>query len=336
VSLDQEPLISVLTPVFNGEDYLAECVESVLAQTYSNWEYIIVNNCSTDRTLEIALEYAKKDSRIRVHNNSEFLGVIANHNLSFSLISPAAKYCKVVSADDFIFPECIMRMVQLAESNPAVGLVGTYLLAGKRVLCEGLEYERKVVKGTEICRATLLGGPYVFGSPTSLLYRCDLIRESQAFYPHSNPHADTTACYQALENSDFGFVHQVLAYARIHADSQTSKSLKIGTYNLALIGDLTRFGPKYLSPSELKQRLEYFLDSYYRVVVHVLIERSGEEGFLNQQKAALQEMRLRFSSTRLLKTALLMGFGLLLKPGVALNKILAIKRNAGKVEARYY
>jgi glycosyltransferase involved in cell wall biosynthesis len=326
----------VLTPVFNGEDYLAECVESVLAQTYSNWEYIIVNNCSTDRTLEIALEYAKKDSRIRVHNNSEFLGVIANHNLSFSLISPAAKYCKVVSADDFIFPECIMRMVQLAESNPTVGLVGTYLLAGKRVLCEGLEYERKVVKGTEICRATLLGGPYVFGSPTSLLYRCDLIRESQAFYPHSNPHADTTACYQALENSDFGFVHQVLAYARIHADSQTSKSLKIGTYNLALIGDLTRFGPKYLSPSELKQRLEYFLDSYYRVVVHVLIERSGEEGFLNQQKAALQEMRLRFSSTRLLKTALLMGFGLLLKPGVALNKILAIKRNAGKVEARYY
>jgi glycosyltransferase involved in cell wall biosynthesis len=326
----------VLTPVFNGEDYLAQCVESVLAQTYSNWEYIIVNNCSTDRTLEIALEYAKKDGRIRVHNNREFLGVIANHNLSFSLISPAAKYCKVVSADDFIFPECIMRMVQLAESNPTVGLVGTYLLAGKRVLCEGLEYERKVVKGTEICRATLLGGPYVFGSPTSLLYRCDLIRESQAFYPHSNPHADTTACYQALENSDFGFVHQVLAYARIHADSQTSKSLKIGTYNLALIGDLTRFGPKYLSPSELKQRLEYFLDSYYRVVVHVLIERSGEEGFLNQQKAALQEMRLRFSFTRLLKTALLMGFGLLLKPGVALNKILAIKRNAGKVEARYY
>src|SRR5207253_1129747 len=155
VSLHEEPLISVLTPVFNGEDYLAECIESVLAQTYSKWEYIIVNNCSTDRTLEIALDYAKKDGRIRVHNNRELLGV-----------------------------------------------------------------------------------PYVFGSPTSLLYRSDLIRESQAFYPHSNPHADTSACYQALEHSDFGFVHQVLAYARIHADSQTSKSLKVGTYNLALMGDL--------------------------------------------------------------------------------------------------
>ena len=336
MSLHEEPLISVLTPVFNGEDYLAECIESVLAQTYSKWEYIIVNNCSTDRTLEIALDYAKKDGRIRVHNNREFLGVIENHNLAFSLISPAAKYCKVVSADDFIFPECVMRMVDLAEANPTVGMVGTYLLAGKRVLCDGLEYERKVVKGSEISRATLLGGPYVFGSPTSLLYRSDLIRESQAFYPHSNPHADTSACYQALEHSDFGFVHQVLAYARIHADSQTSKSLKVGTYNLALMGDLTRFGPKYLSPSELKQRLAHFLDSYYRVVVHVLLERSGDKEFLGQQKAALQRMGLRFSFAQLVKTALLMGFGLLLKPGVALNKILAIKRNPGKVEARYY
>jgi hypothetical protein len=57
---------------------------------------------------------------------------------------------------------------------------------------------------------------------------------------------------------------------------------------------------------------------------------------LDQQKAALQEMGLRFSFAGLLKTALLMGFRLLLKPGVALSKILAAKRNAGKVEARYY
>jgi glycosyltransferase involved in cell wall biosynthesis len=336
VSLQEEPLISVLTPVFNGEGYLAECIESVLAQTYSKWEYIIVNNCSTDRTLEIALDYAKKDSRIRVHNNREFLGVIANHNLAFSLISPAAKYCKVVSADDFIFPECVGRMVDLAEANPTVGMVGTYLLAGKRVLCDGLEYERKVVNGSEISRATLLGGPYVFGSPTSLLYRSDLIRESQTFYPHSNPHADTTACYQVLEHSDFAFVHQVLAYARIHADSQTSKSLKVGTFDLARMGDLTRFGPKYLSASELKQRLDYFLDSYYRVVVHVLVERSGDKEFLDQQKAALEEIGLRFNFAKLLKAALRIGFGLLLKPGVTFNKLLALKRNAGKVEARYY
>jgi len=55
-----QPLVSVLTPVYNGKEFLAECIERVLAQAYSNWEYIIVNNCSKDRTLEIALEYAKR------------------------------------------------------------------------------------------------------------------------------------------------------------------------------------------------------------------------------------------------------------------------------------
>ena len=57
-----EPLVSVATPVYNGERHLAECIESVLAQTYQNWEYIIVNNCSTDRTREIAESYGRRTS----------------------------------------------------------------------------------------------------------------------------------------------------------------------------------------------------------------------------------------------------------------------------------
>ncbi len=334
--IDDQPFVSVLTPVYNGAKFLRECIESVLSQTYSHWEYIIINNCSEDNTLNIAREYANKDSRIRVHNNDNFLGVIENHNLAFSLMSPEAKYCKVVSADDFIFPECISRMVELAEANPTVGLVGVYLLAGKKVLCDGLEYDQKVVDGRAISRATLLGGPYVFGSPTSLLYRSDLIRAKQAFYPHSNPHADTTACYEALETWDFGLVHQVLAYARIHADSQTSKSLKTGTYKLALLGDLVRFGRKYLSPTELEQRVEYYSTSYYRGVVHVLLERSGRGEFLQQQKTALQEISLRFSFANLMKTAVRMLIEASLKPGASIRRLAAAKRNAGKIEARYY
>jgi len=68
-----QPLVSVLTPVYNGAEFLSECIESVLAQTYQNWEYTIVDNCSTDGTAEIARRYAAKDSRIRLHQNTEFL-----------------------------------------------------------------------------------------------------------------------------------------------------------------------------------------------------------------------------------------------------------------------
>src|ERR1700722_14853304 len=104
MSNSAEPLVSVLTPVYNGDAYLAECIESVLAQTYSNWEYVIVNNHSTDGTLAIAERYAAQDRRIRVYSNETLLDIIANHNRAFRLASAEARYCKIVSADDWIFP----------------------------------------------------------------------------------------------------------------------------------------------------------------------------------------------------------------------------------------
>src|SRR5262249_46303995 len=98
-----EPMVSIVTPVYNGASYLAECIESVLAQTYQNWDYTIVNNCSTDRSMEIARHYAALDDRIRVCENDQFLDVIANHNAALRKISPQSKYCKLIFADDWIF-----------------------------------------------------------------------------------------------------------------------------------------------------------------------------------------------------------------------------------------
>src|ERR1051326_6867020 len=113
-----EPVVSVVTPVYNCGPYIAECIESVLNQTHRNFEYLIVNNCSTDNTLEIIERYAKTDNRIRVRNNTEFLGVIGNHNNAFNQMSPDSKYCKVVSGDDWIFRDCLTQMVELAEAHP--------------------------------------------------------------------------------------------------------------------------------------------------------------------------------------------------------------------------
>src|SRR6266581_1256369 len=89
MDMQTQPLVSLVTPVYNGEKYLAECIESVLVQTYQNWEYIIVNNCSTDRSREIAEGYAKQDARIRIHTNQKFVGMIQNHNIAFRQISSA-------------------------------------------------------------------------------------------------------------------------------------------------------------------------------------------------------------------------------------------------------
>ncbi len=243
---ESQPLVSVLTPVYNGEEFLAECIESVLAQTYQNWEYCIVNNCSTDRTLEIAESYAKKDKRIRIHNNREFVGCDANGNIAMRQISMGSKYCKVVYADDWIFPECIMKMVEVAEAHPTVAIVGAYGLAGTTVKWVGVPYTDTVIPGRDICRQTLLGKLYVFGTPTVILFRSDLVRAEDSFYDESNPHCDSEVCLKILTRWDFGFVHQVLTYIRKREGSEVAFSKRYNTFAPNRIDRLLKFGPAVL------------------------------------------------------------------------------------------
>jgi glycosyltransferase involved in cell wall biosynthesis len=267
MSRPDEPLVSIITPVYNGESYLKECIESVLAQTYSNWEYIIVNNCSADGTLKIAEEYATADDRIRVCSNDTFLPIIANHNRAFRAISPESKYCKVVSADDWIFPDCLTRMVALAEAHSSVGIIGSYQLSGGDdkwyLRTDGLPYYSTVVSGREICRAHLLTDLSVFGNPTSNLYRSDLVRASDAFFPNATAEADVSACFKHLRFADFGFVHQVLSYQRLHDVRITTVSKDLNAYLSSKLGDLLEYGPFYLTQSEMEQCLKERLDRYY-------------------------------------------------------------------------
>src|SRR5699024_5835581 len=200
------------TPVYNGAKYLEECIQSVLNQTYHNWEYVIVNNQSTDNSLQIIEEYAKKDERIRIHNNEEFLPQMENLNHAFRQISPESKYCKVVHADDMIFEVCLRKMVSLAEKYPSIGVVSSYRLDDKRVGLSGLPYTSEYNEGREICRDFLMGHSYYFGAPSTLLLRSSLIRKRKKVYDESYPESDITACLDMLRESDFGFVHQVVSF----------------------------------------------------------------------------------------------------------------------------
>lgn len=259
-----KPLVSVVTPVYNEEKDLKECVDSVMAQTYENWEYVIVNNCSTDRSLEIAQSCAARDVRIRVHDNQTFLRAVENQNHALRLISPKSKYCKVVLADDWIFPDCLEKMVRVAESHPSVGFVGAYGLRGASVAWDGLPYPSVVTEGRDIARWTLLRRPYVFGTPTSILVRSDLVRATKSFYNESNIHADSEACFELAARSDFGFVHQVLTYTRLREESLTAFSERYNTYMPAILERLVKYGPIFLTQDELKVCLKKHLETYYR------------------------------------------------------------------------
>src|SRR6185312_14650363 len=243
----QQPRVSVVTPVYNCEAYLSECIESVLAQTYQNWDYTIVNNCSTDATLSIAESYAARDARICIHNNERFLRAIPNHSLAFSKISTESKYAKMVFGDDWLFPNCISEMVSVAEENPSIGIVTAYGLLGSSVMWTGLPYPSTVVSGIDVCRRLFLERTYVFGTATSQLIRSDLIRSRRPFYNEPNLHADTEVCLELLKTCDFGFVHQVLTYTRERMASLSELSKELNTVMPAVLHDLVTHGSHFLT-----------------------------------------------------------------------------------------
>ncbi len=258
------PLVSVVTPVYNGEPYLAQCIESVLSQTYPHWEYVIVDNCSTDASLAVARDYARRDGRLKVLRNAQFLTALQNQNHALRQIAPDSTYCKVVHADDWLLPRCLEEMVGVATAYPSVGIVGAYRLDGTQVNLDGLPYPSTFVPGREICRRTLLGEIYVFGSPSSLLLRSDLVRARSPFYDESRPWADTRACFELLRYCDFGFVHQVLTFTRRHEKTESSFARGLNTHSVATIDLLTTYGPIFLSADELQLHLRRALRAYYR------------------------------------------------------------------------
>ena len=245
-------------------------MESVLSQTYENWEYVIVDNCSSDRTIEIARGYAARDDRVRVVMNDEFLEIIQNWNRALRQISPESVYCKVLHADDMMVPDCLERMVALALAHPSVAIVSAYRLNGMDVDMDGvIPWGTEVVPGREICRLALLGRGYVFGSPSSLLIRSDLIRARNRFYDPDYNFAeeysfteDVAACCEILRESDFGFVHQVLTFTRRDDRSPFSKFSRLGANLPEQINLVFKYGPVYLTKEEYERIVAVYLAFY--------------------------------------------------------------------------
>lgn len=275
-----QPLVSVVTPIYNGECFLRECIESVLAQTYGNWQYVIVNNCSTDRTLEIAQEYAAKDSRIQVHSNDRFLNLMQNHNRALSLASPASKYCKPLMADDYLFPECLATMVQLAEGHPSIGMVCASAYDGARTIYDGGPDLPSVISGKEASRSELLGRPYLLGTPTTVLLRTDLVSSRSPFYDESLLHCDFESCIYVLQKGDLGYVRQPMSFVRTHEESMSATfSFKYNTHLLETLTILKRYGPALMTPGEMQSRVDFLMFRYYRFLLKNLVCLRGRDFF---------------------------------------------------------
>lgn len=122
--MNQYPLVSVLMTSYNREKFLAEAIESVLASTYSNFELIILDDCSTDTTVEIAKSYQKSDNRILVFVNENNLGQFPNRNKAITLAK--GEYVLFADSDDTILPDGIERLVNTMQQFPSASFAMKY------------------------------------------------------------------------------------------------------------------------------------------------------------------------------------------------------------------
>ena len=129
--------MTVGVPVYNGQRYLARALDSLLAQTFDDFEIVLCDNASEDRTAEICAAYAARDPRIRFHRNPQNLGLVRNFNRTFELAK--GTYFKWASHDDWHARESLELTVKALEANPDAALCGT----GVSIVDEdGIEYDR--------------------------------------------------------------------------------------------------------------------------------------------------------------------------------------------------
>ena len=119
------PKISVIMTVYNSEKYVWETIGSILAQSYKNFEFIIIDDGSSDDSYNICAKYASQDERIRLYKNEKNIWVVKTRNKLLEAVRDDTKYIAIIDADDISYPERLEKQVEFLEDNPDISLLGS-------------------------------------------------------------------------------------------------------------------------------------------------------------------------------------------------------------------
>ena len=155
------PLVSIIMPCYNAERYVAQSIESVLAQTYQNWELLITDDCSTDKSVEIISKYSKNDERINVMVPDEHQGIARTRNMSIS--RARGRFVAFLDSDDIWYPEKLERQVNYMLENDLAFTYTSYELIdwqgnpkNKTVKDAGVMSYKKYLRNTIVCCGTVV------------------------------------------------------------------------------------------------------------------------------------------------------------------------------------
>lgn len=203
------PEVSVVMPVYNSEKFLKESIESVLTQTFTDFEFIIIDDGSTDNSVEIIKSY--NDSRIRLIAHKENKIHMKRQNEGLDLAN--GKYVAIMHSDDISMPQRFQKQVDFLNNNPNIGIVGSYWKA-----FDAEEYTVDVPqKPNELKALSVFHCP--FGHPTVML-RKDFLTNNNLRYDENSHYAeDYDLWVRALKHFEGANIPEVLLHYRIHKNS---------------------------------------------------------------------------------------------------------------------
>jgi len=212
------PKVSILIPTYNYADYLDETIQSVLDQTFSDFELIIVDNNSTDHTQEVVKRYLS-DPRISFYKNEKNLGLVGNWNRCIEYAR--GEFIKFLCADDKFHPRLLEKFIPIMELYPTVSLVTSYRQTFgfyTKILKPSFE---GMQKGEKVIYECLIEGKgNCIGEPTTVMFRKSGLKVGK-FDPNYISIVDLNMWLRLLAIGDCYIIPEVLSYFRLHEEQVT-------------------------------------------------------------------------------------------------------------------
>lgn len=203
--------ISVVMSVYNGERYLVEAIDSILNQTYSDFEFIIINDCSTDKTAEILQSY--NDARIKIINNDENLRLPASLNKGLRLAK--GKYIARMDADDIALPDRFEKQISYLEKNQEVAVIGGSLIVFNEQ--EGEIYTQKADCNELLDKYYLIPSPILH--PTAMLRKSMTVDEGYFYNEKYTSAQDYDLWLRIAKKHKINNIADIVLKYRVHSNS---------------------------------------------------------------------------------------------------------------------
>ncbi|OGY09674.1 MAG: hypothetical protein A2782_03060 [Candidatus Blackburnbacteria bacterium RIFCSPHIGHO2_01_FULL_43_15b] len=220
-TVSSQPLVSILLPVYSAEGYLRACLDSILGQTYNNFEVICVNDGSIDKSLKILREYALSDRRIKVFVNDKNRGI--GYTANKALSAARGEYIARMDADDIMLSERIEKQVRYLQTHPKIVLVGGQCLVINE---EGKITGEKLNPKTHQDIYKMMFTSMSVQNPTIMIRRKLASQDSLKLDSQLHPVDDLDMLFKLFRNGQFANLPDFVLQYRVYRASSSMKNPK--------------------------------------------------------------------------------------------------------------